>query len=502
MKDNIMCSRKVIFNHCYVLKHDLKRTYIYTRKGLDVPVAGTNSDWISKIHPIYAMIFALLSEPIDYNDAIKELSYFLDIESLVAEDILSAFLDRDEPFYSKYDGVISQFPKNVIIDVKKSTIPVEKYSPLDFRFSDIDLKQERAILAPQTAVLMPNSTCSTNCIYCYADKHTSHSNMDFARIKTIIEECRKLRLMNISITGGDLFVYEYWRELLDCLVSNGFMVGLLSTKTPILKEEDVQILKEKHVRLQFSMDSVNVQIIKKLIGMPIDYLEKVKQTFMLFEKVGIKVRVATVLTTINASPDSLKELYNFIREFPAIDSWTIRVANKSLYSKKQFEALRLSKEMLEEIDKIINEIKQKEHTILVSWDRENNKYYFQGKFGSKSFRGARCSANFSNIMILPDGKVTICEQLYWNPKYIIGDLTKQSVTDAWNSERALELAFPVREKIRDESPCKTCEIFDECYAFPNRCIVDVLKGYGNVNDDFPDPRCSKAPAFFTELRPC
>lgn len=103
-------------------------------------------------------------------------------------------------------------------------------------------------------------------------------------------------------------------------------------------------------------------------------------------------------------------------------------------------------------------------------------------------------------MILPDGKVTICEQLYWNPKYIIGDISVQSIVEVWNSERALQLAFPKREDFRDISACKKCKIFDECYAYPNRCIVDVLKGYGQENDDFPDPRCAKAPSFKYELR--
>ena len=29
------------------------------------------------------------------------------------------------------------------------------------------------------------------------------------------------------------------------------------------------------------------------------------------------------------------------------------------------------------------------------------------------------------MYILPDGKVTICEELYWNEHFIIGDVTKQ-----------------------------------------------------------------------------
>ena len=41
--------------------------------------------------------------------------------------------------------------------------------------------------------------------------------------------------------------------------------------------------------------------------------------------------------------------------------------------------------------------------------------------------------------VLPDGKVSACEQLYWHPQFIIGDLKKQSIEEIWNSPKAWEL---------------------------------------------------------------
>ena len=45
----------------------------------------------------------------------------------------------------------------------------------------------------------------------------------------------------------------------------------------------------------------------------------------------------------------------------------------------------------------------------------------------------------------------------------------------------------------------SCKLFDECMDFPNRCIVDILKGYGPENWDYPDPRCAQAPPFIYDL---
>jgi radical SAM protein with 4Fe4S-binding SPASM domain len=182
-----------------------------------------------------------------------------------------------------------------------------------------------------------------------------------------------------------------------------------------------------------------------------------------------------------------------------IQRWEIRLAFRSLYSRGDFDKIKVVKKDIDSIDKWITAL-SKESKIHIQWDVTGIDRYFKSDKGSRGFIGSRCSANYSNILILPDGKVTICEQLYWHPEYIIGDLTTQSIEEVWNSPRALELAFPHKEHFRDESVCKHCDIFEECHAYPNKCFIDVLKGYGNENGDYPDPRCIKAPPFVNELR--
>ena len=386
-----------------------------------------------------------------------------------------------------------------MINAEDATIPPSLYHPEDFYFQEIDLEQQRSIVSPRTAVFMPNNNCTTDCVYCYADRSSGHKQMAFEQVSAIIRQCKDLNMASFSLTGGDIFRYPYWKELLTAIVENGFSIGLISTKTP-LSLEDVEFLKKYNVNLQFSLDTVYPVYMKKILGMNAVYWEKVKQTFGYFETIGLTVKVATVFTVYNATAQQLTDLSSFFKQFKVISLWEIRVAMKSLYSKANFEELKISKETLEEIDKKIQAL-EKEVAFHISWTKNDIRHYFEGKNGSKSFGGSRCSANYSNIMILPDGKVTICEQLYWNPKYIIGDLTKQTITEVWNSPRALELAFPKRDYFRAVSPCKTCKLFDECYAFQNRCIVDVLKGYGTENDDYPDPRCAMAPLFISELRP-
>ena len=97
------------------------------------------------------------------------------------------------------------------------------------------------------------------------------------------------------------------------------------------------------------------------------------------------------------------------------------------------------------------------------------------------------------MFILPDGKVTICEQLYWIPQFIIGDVNHNSIEEIWNSPKALQLANLCQSEIQENSKCKECTLFDKCFTKHKRCWANIIKAYGLENWDYPDPRCEQAP---------
>lgn len=119
--------------------------------------------------------------------------------------------------------------------------------------------------------------------------------------------------------------------------------------------------------------------------------------------------------------------------------------------------------------------------------------------GSRCFKGSECSALTTHMFILPDGKVTVCEQLYWHPQFIIGNVTTQSLKEVWHSPQALHLCSLSRQDINKESPCRECRLFEDCFSYQNRCWSDIIKAYGKDCWDFPDPRCCFAPAMKNKL---
>jgi radical SAM protein with 4Fe4S-binding SPASM domain len=483
---------KIQFNHFYTLRHDLERTFILNNRNGRTTEIPVNEQWLSKIHPLFAMFFSLLSEPIKIEDAITETSYFLDITENEAEKLLFIFINSPEPFSLEFGNVNSYFPKNIVIDAKKASGYIVRYYPSEFIYKKINLEQERFNNAPLGIVYMINNICATDCVYCYADKHVKSSGLPLEKAIDIMKEARSLNVQTFSIVGGEFFMYKQWDELLENLVICGYKPDLISTKIPI-SEETILKYKKYEMPIQLSIDSLNDEKLSAILNVKQGYAEKIRNTIKLLNKHNIRFQISTVLTRYNDDISNLEEMYDFFKDCSKnINRWEIRVGFKSLYSKSHFDEIKIGNMETKKIEQWVNTVTRVSN-IFILWSPSTESKYFKAKGGSRYFMGSRCSANYSHMIILPDGKATICEQLYWNSKFLIGDIKQNTISEIWNSPNALRLAFPQRNDFRKESACHNCKIFDECMNYPNRCITDVLKVYGEENYDYPDPRCHKAP---------
>ena len=489
---------RYILNNYYLLRHDLKRSYIISsKKTINGTTPEVQMEWTSRIHPILAMALSLFSEPHTLDELKGIFSDFFCISEEEADKFIRLFIDNPQSFTITYENIESHLPKNIIINADQQFVAPILYTPEQFAYEELEMKRERPYLAPLSLVFMANNTCATDCVYCYANKSVKPALIEFDRLKEIIKEAHELKIPYLTLVGGEVILYKHWEKLLQLLKSYDMLKTTLSTKVPI-DEKVIAILKKYDINIQISLDAIHSGRLQQILKVGPSYADNIKRTIQLLDKYHVRFQIATVLTKYNSLPEDLNDIYHFLQPLKHMHRWEIRVAFKSLYSRGDFQNFKLSKEEIQMIDKWVNETKQ--HTNMpIQWSIAQQRKYFVSKNGSRSFEGSRCSANYSNLFILPDGKVTICEQLYWNPRFIIGDLNKQSIQEVWNSPKALSLAFPKKEDFREKSACRSCKLFDDCMEFPNRCIADILKGYGEENWDYPDPRCVKAPKFIYNL---
>lgn len=480
---------RYVLNHFYKLKHDKYRSLIYSSNANEVAVV-VDKNWMDFVHPIYAMILSFFSRPIAIKMAVKDIANFLSTKESIVCSLIDKMINSRGYFHIPYKGHDSNFPPNILIQEKELKSEVVDYRPEMFLYKDVDLNTFRLFNSPLDITFMVNNKCLTNCIYCYANKNYKCKSLDFSKVESIIDEADNLGIRNFSVDGGEFFIYPYWKELLQVLKYHKFVPYLVSTKY-LISEDDIVYFSRFNIPLQISLDSYNSKVLDKMVGKIPLYAEKMVETLQCLDK-HYPFQIATILTCYNGTIENMEDMLSHIRQYKNIKKWDIRVAFKSLYALDDFTKIQLKREAIPAIREWVNR-KQQEVPFELTFSSGRELDFYQTKGGSMNFKGNRCSANSTHLFILPDGKVSICEQLYWNERFIIGDLMEQSISDVWKSSKALHLANMQAKDYSKESACKSCLMLSSCNSALNKCFTNILKVYGEEHWDFPDPRCYYAP---------
>ncbi len=493
--NNIDLDKYYIINPGYKFKDDIKRIVLTNSNSLyfndyyHIDDPNLSLSFSTIMHPIVAYMFAFFNGEMNLRDTITELSLAIDKPY---DDVLSTFSlfihNSEQQLYTLSKNLVAPIPKNFIIE--KQDLPIrDLLGNIDIQkmlSAELDLNTFRNYV-PNDVLLMVTNNCVTDCVYCYANRsHKVENPLTFERIKGLIEEAHSLGCKEFTVTGGDIFLYKKWEELLDVLHKHEYD-PYLSTKIPI--GEDIIIkLKERNIdKIQISLDTMDREVLKTMVKVSFPYLDKMKNTFDLLRKYNIKFTVKSVITKFNDDLTFVKKLVDFLLQYDNLLTLSIAPGNHSLY--KHF-TYKPNKENLLKIQEYVDELNHPK----ISMQPLNTP--FSGSFEEKKIKHnnrAACSGNATSLFILPDGKVTICEQMYWTPFFIMGDVTNQSIMEVWNSPKALSLWNIKQEEIQDASPCKKCDIFERCRRGAGTCWRMAMQAYGIENYDFPDPDCPYAP---------
>jgi len=491
-------------NPAYLLKPDNGRALLLSREYYR-PNEGGEDEFSGFIHPVHAMVLSFFDGR--RKDPIAEAADYLGIQKESVEHFITPLIENKSHQSSLFSSVVFVFPKRLLI---YSEAPREVcYTPDEFVYDKIDLRNKRH-LTPTDITFMVTNKCATDCIYCYADRREKMDcQVPLERLEAIIREARSFRARTFSVIGGEFLLYKHWRELLRLLFDNGFS-PYLSTKVPV-GEKVVRDLAELGVKdIQVSLDTLICDHLTGILNVKERYLDQIKHTLQLLSDYGIQVTVHTILTTRNQTLADMDSIYQFIRTLKTVRTWRLDPAGATMYLDRQvFEKIRPTKEAQWEIYhhyeghddshidpfsiqvqgiSVDNPYKQENYEA----DEEEKKYKFMNR--------ALCTGNFSQLFILPDGQVTMCEELYWHPQFIFGDIRYQSLQEIWNSEKALDLFCFPQYKIPSSSPCSSCNDYYSCREIKQVCWKNIVKAYGAGNWFFPDTNCPKAPAALYSIK--
>lgn len=427
---------------------------------------------------------------------VREISTCFDLDLNEVENIVEKYINNDVPLYIKYGDNYIVLPIYTLVE-KGTFERTEFYIPTDFEIDcEVDIGSVR-LYKPVKAIIEMNFQCYTNCIYCYADRNNPKANqlISTERLIALIHEIKRLNILSLEINGGEVLLHPKVDKILKVMSECGYH-PFISTKVPLTLEK-LYLLKSlgfKHI--QISIDSINEDTLIEHLGVKKGYFKKLSHTMELLDEMGFNWQVNTVITKWNADIENeIKPLLEYLQSFKKIKSIKFSPMGFPMYKNKNtFINLRARYDKIIEIEKFINKRTSIDQRVELIFSRPNCKDDFfpaptMNVFNSRSM----CSANQKGFVVLPNGDVTICEELYWNPNFIIGDIKNQSISEIWDSEKAKKLFYVSQTDFSSDSKCKMCDSFVQCRHFKGVCWKMVIMAYGKEKWFYPDPSCPKSP---------
>lgn len=492
-----------VLNPCYVLRNDVHRIVLFSkiRPGVDC-----SKDWQSFIHPLQAVLLSFFTYDRTLRENIEMLAGFFHRDVAYMEHVLELYLENEMPVYTVWNGQNILFPQKILIRKEDAGADFRfmQLDPNAFVCEKLDLLSRRLYSGPLLLTFMLTNRCVTHCKYCYADTETKVRDLlPVSRILELIRDAADLQIQQVALIGGEVFLYPDWEIILKELVRQDIAPEYLSTKIPFTEGLLRRLSKTgyRHT-IQVSLDAVSASVLQESLRVSDGYWQNMEHGLRLLDQSGFDYQVSTVVSSYNCNLLIMTDLFRFLLTLEHLSDWRIVPVSNSLYVEK--EEMQRLKPSYEELVRLFDYIRDfilpaSPFPILLNESFRQPGRYRRMEGGSHYFERSGCSALNTHLFILPDGKVSICEQLYWHPTFIIGDANVSGLKELWDSPRSLQLVRLDRDDIRKESACKSCSFFDSCFSYRNRCWSDILKAYGLGCWDFPDPRCLWAPKMENDL---
>lgn len=429
----------------------------------------------------------------DLEQAKKQIADKISLPIKTNDNFIKRLLNNPEQVGWKYHGYTISFPPYFLIN-DSGIIKARKIQKADFSPFDAFVPHRPSV--PLSVNFMITTKCYTNCIYCYADRNRV-DDLSVNEILKVLDEAHKIGVLNLVLSGGDVFAYPEWKKIIARLGIYDYS-SILSTKVP-LSREDIYYLKKigKIKSLQISLDSIVSETLQNLLHVKNNYYDKIQKMLEYCSELGIKVNIRTVLTKYNANIQEVRKLYNFINSQKCVVSWVLTPAFYSAF-KTDYTNYRASDDDLIEVYKFTQEQLDKSN-LQIRYNKMSDKKYSLQSYSNvhEYVKGNQiCNANTYSVAILSNGTVTVCEMLYDSPPFILGNVRQQSLYNIWNSSKALNLFSYHQTMIvhKENNKCVECKVFDKCKSGLGKriCYSDIVKVYGNDKFEYPDPRCPES----------
>jgi radical SAM protein with 4Fe4S-binding SPASM domain len=467
---------RLCFNPDLVLRPDVNRAVVFVRDEIE---SGLNG-FVQFLHPRHAVLLAMFNGDRTVEDGLRDWAYV-------------GGLPGPEAAREELAGVVKSWgnlplllPREIVAGRE-----IPSYDPASFVVpaERVDLDTRRC-KRPIDFLHVVTFGCVVDCVYCFSrPAGATRELLSLGRLAELLEEASQLGIKTVVLSGGDPLCHPRAADLIELYVAHG-ITPKVSTKVP-LSDRGARRLRHAGLEsIQVSIDAMDESFHDSLVSRP-GHHRKLLASLDHIRDAGLRLRTNTVVTSRNY-PDALRLIPYLAERYENLAKIELSPYGRSLY--RHQEGLFLSREQ---------QIDLREHVATYQARYPQIRIHASEGGGTNADRRphdrkledyrnrAVCSGGRWGFTLLPDGQVTMCEELYYHPAFLVGDLCRQSIMEMWNSRELHSLLCPEQSHAR--GPCSTCPIFAECHYGKGRCYKRALQGYGIDHPDWPDPTCPYAP---------
>lgn len=287
--------------------------------------------------------------------------------------------------------------------------------------------------------------CNLRCHHCYIPKNIRENEMKYEDWLRIVNDCKKLGVHLIKLTGGEPMLNHYFFDLVQYIHLNKIKMRLY-TNGSYLNEDNILKLHEYGIdEIQISVDGGKATTHDEFRRTSGNYA-KIEEALPLLAKSKIKVILSFTVSNFNEG-----EIDQFIHNARTYDNVKVVVSPYINYH-QTFQC----KDMLNVNDRIIDKIRSCFEENKILWS-DKTKYFLT--FSNKYI--GYCGLGLYSIYIDATGKILLCPLLNQDEN-IIGSLKEESLIKIW--EKSKKLMEYRSHTLSDIGECNTCNHVNECRA--------------------------------------
>ncbi len=183
------------------------------------------------------------------NDSGKKIMESID-GSATINDFIKNFCENYNLEYETNKGWIAAFIMEMIQKkaLKLSEIPMDN--------SKVLLQGSEDTISPVHATIEITEKCNLKCKHCYLEAGICKTSMiDYDRFEKLVDEMVANHVLNVEITGGEIFMHPRVLDILKLCYKKFAMLGILTNGT-IMTDEVLELIAENKMTENMQADSV------------------------------------------------------------------------------------------------------------------------------------------------------------------------------------------------------------------------------------------------------